>query len=99
MRGEGLGEALAVSADVTLGVTAIAMGLPERWHTTLVGFAFLAVTWALVWRKDDAHVRAAGLSLGGLVIPGTLAPATFAREIAVALAWAAGTMAVIAVPF
>ncbi|HEY8088036.1 MAG TPA: glutamic-type intramembrane protease, partial [Polyangiaceae bacterium] len=89
MRREGLGEALAVSADVTLGVTAIAMGLPERWHTTLVGFAFLAVTWALVWRRDDAQVRAAGLSLGGLVIPGTLAPASLAREIAVALVWAA----------
>jgi hypothetical protein len=99
MRGEGLREALAVSAGVTIAVTAIAMGLPDRWHTTLVGFVFLAVTWALVWRKDDAHVRAAGLTFGGLVMPGQLHVATLARETGIALAWAAGTMAVIAVPF
>lgn len=94
-----LGEALWVSADVTLAVSAIAMAMPERWHTTLVGFVFLAVTWAFVWRKDDAHVRKAGLALGGLVIPGKLPPADLAREAAVACAWAFGTMAVIAVPF
>lgn len=94
-----LREALWVSADVTIAVAAIAMGLPDRWHTTLVGFAFLAVTWALVWRHDDARVRHAGLALGGLVIPGKLEPRALAREIAVACAWAFGTMAVVAVPF
>jgi membrane protease YdiL (CAAX protease family) len=95
----GLREALAVSADVTIVVAAIAAGLPERWHTTLVGFVFLAATWALVWRHDDARVRRAGLALGGLVIPGKLEAASLARQAAVACAWAFGTMAVIAVPF
>jgi hypothetical protein len=94
-----LREALWVSADVTLAVAAIAIALPERWHTTLVGFVFLAVTWALVWRKDDEHVRRSGLALGGLVIPGKLRVAGVARDAAVACAWAFGLMAVIAVPF
>lgn len=99
MRGEPLREALAVSADVTVGVTAIAAGLPEKWHTTLVGFAFLAVTWALVWRRDDAHVRACGLALGGLVIPGKLELRGFVCDVGQAIAWAFGLTAVIAVPF
>ncbi|HEY8041002.1 MAG TPA: MrtC family glutamic-type intramembrane protease [Polyangiaceae bacterium] len=88
-----------MSADVTLAVAAIAMGLPERWHTTLVGFVFLAVTWSLVWRKDDEHVRQAGLTLGGVVIPGKLRPHQVARDAAIACAWAFGLMALIAVPF
>jgi membrane protease YdiL (CAAX protease family) len=94
-----LREALWVSTDVTIVVAAIAAGLPDRWHTTLVGFAFLAVTWALVWRHDDARVRRAGLALGGLVIPGKLEAASVARQAAVACAWAFGTMVVVAVPF
>jgi membrane protease YdiL (CAAX protease family) len=92
-------EALWVAADVTLAVAIIATALPEKWHTTLVGFVFLAVTWMLVWRRDDAHVRRAGLALGGLVIPGQLHAAELLRSIGVALAWAFGVMAVIAVPF
>jgi membrane protease YdiL (CAAX protease family) len=94
-----LREALWVSADVTIAVAAIALGLPERWHTTLVGFTFLAVTWALVWRKDDEHVRRAGLALGGLVIPGPLGVRAVARDAAVACAWALGLFAIVAVPF
>jgi membrane protease YdiL (CAAX protease family) len=94
-----LREALWVSADVTLAVAGIAMGLPERLHTTLVGFVFLAVTWALVWRRDDETVRRFGLALGGLVIPGKLRPGELARAAAVSCAWAFGLMAVIAVPF
>jgi membrane protease YdiL (CAAX protease family) len=84
---------------VTLAVAGIAVGLPERWHTTLVGFVFLAATWALVWRRDDEHVRRSGLALGGLVIPGTLRPTQVLRDAGVACAWAFGLMAVIAVPF
>jgi membrane protease YdiL (CAAX protease family) len=97
--GSPLREALWVSADVTLAVAAVAAGLPERWHTTLVGFVFLATTWALVWRRDDATVRHSGLALAGLVIPGALRPGAVARDAAVASAWAFGIMAVIAVPF
>jgi uncharacterized protein len=99
MRAAPLREALWVSADVTLAVAGIAVGLPERWHTTLVGFVFLAVTWALVWRKDDEHVRRSGLALGGLVIPGKLRLGEVGREAAVAMAWAFGLMTIIAVPF
>ncbi len=94
-----LREALAVAALVTLAVAVIAVGLPERWHTTLVGFVFLASTWALVWRRDDEHVRRAGLALGGVVIPGPLDARAMAHDAAVALAWAAGCFAVVAVPF
>jgi membrane protease YdiL (CAAX protease family) len=94
-----LREALWVSADVTVAVAAIATGLPERWHTTLVGFAFLAVTWALVWRHDDERVRRSGLALGGLVIPGRLDARGLVRDAAVACAWALGAFAIVAVPF
>jgi membrane protease YdiL (CAAX protease family) len=94
-----LGEALAVSAGVTAAVAAIAMLLPDRWHTTLVGFVFLAATWALVWRGDDAHVRRAGLALGGAVLPGPLDLRALAREAAVSGAWALGLMVLVAVPF
>ena len=95
----GLSEALWACSDVTLAVAAVAAGLPERFHTTLVGFIFLAATWSLVWRRDDAHVRSSGLALAGLVIPGPLHPAAIAREAAIACAWAFGLMALIAVPF
>ena len=85
---------------MTLAVAAIAAALPERSHTTLVGFVFLAATWSLVWRRDDATVRAsAGLALAGLVIPGPLRPAQVARDAATSCAWAFGLMAIIAVPF
>jgi membrane protease YdiL (CAAX protease family) len=92
-------EGLAVAIGVTAAVGLIAGLLPERWHTTLVGFTFLAATWALVWRKDDKAVRHAGLALGGLVIPGPIDPRDLARAIAVAAAWAVGLLAVVAVPF
>lgn len=92
-------EAFAVAADVTCLVGAIAAGLPEGWHTTLVGFVFLAATWMLVWRRDDATVRHAGLALGGLVIPGAIEPRVVLRAAAVSFAWAAGLLLVVAVPF
>jgi uncharacterized protein len=98
-RARALHEALWVSAAVTASVAAIAMGLPERWHATLVGVVFLGATWALVWRKDDEHVRRAGLALGGLVIPGRLRFGPLARGAAVACAWGFGSVAIVAVPF
>jgi membrane protease YdiL (CAAX protease family) len=94
-----LREPLFASADVTIAVAAIAAGLPERMHTTLVGFAFLAATWVLVWRHDDATVRRYGLAVGGLVLPGRLDARVLGRDAAVAFAWAFGLMAVVVVPF
>jgi membrane protease YdiL (CAAX protease family) len=94
-----LSESLWVSADVTLAVAAIAAALPDKWHTTLVGFVFLAATWALVWRKDDARVRASGLALGGLVMPGRLDVRTLVRDAAVSCAWGLGMLALVGVPF
>jgi membrane protease YdiL (CAAX protease family) len=94
-----LSKALWVSADVTAAVAVIAAALPASLHTTLVGLVFLAVTWALVWRGDDAEVQRAGLALGGVVIPGRFDGARAALAGARALAWAFGLWAAIAVPF
>jgi membrane protease YdiL (CAAX protease family) len=92
-------EALWVSADVMAIVAVIAVALPSSWHATLVGFTFLGATWLLVWRHDDAAVRRAGLSLGGLVIPGPLDVGAVLRSAGVALAWAIAASAIIAIPF
>ncbi|MBV9949825.1 MAG: CPBP family intramembrane metalloprotease [Myxococcales bacterium] len=98
-KGGALAEALWVSSDVTLAVGAIALGLPDRWHATLVGALFLGATWALVWRKDDATVRRSGLALGGLVIPGRLSPRTVVSDGLRAAGWGAGLLAIVAIPF
>ena len=95
----GVSEPLWVSADVTVVVALIAVGLPEKWHTTAVGFVFLAATWALVWRKDDESVRRAGLALGGVVIPGKLDGRALLRDVGRALGWALALSALVAVPF
>jgi membrane protease YdiL (CAAX protease family) len=92
-------EALWVSADVMAIVAVIAIALPSSWHATLVGFTFLGATWLLVWRHDDAAVRRAGLSLGGLVIPGPLDIASVLRSAGVAFAWTIAASALVAVPF
>lgn len=84
---------------MTMAVAAISMGLPERWHATLVGLAFLGATWMLVWSKSDGDVRRAGLALGGLVIPGPLQVRSLLRQAAAALAWGVGMTALVAVPF
>jgi len=94
-----LKEALWVSADLTVVVALVAAVLPERWHTTLVGFAFLAVTWAHVWRKDDATVHRAGLALGGVVIPGAFDAWAIGRNAIRAVGWALAMTAIVAVPF
>jgi membrane protease YdiL (CAAX protease family) len=94
-----LREALWVAADVTLAAVGITAVCPPSWHATLVAFTFLAATWALVWRHDDARVQRAGLALSGLVIPGRLDLAHAARGAASSLAWATGALAIVAVPY
>jgi hypothetical protein len=91
-------EALVVSALVTGLVTVAALALPEKYIATGVGFAFLAATWLLVWRRDDATVRKFGLTLGGLVVPSGSA-AEIAKGGARSIAWALAFGAVVFVPF
>jgi uncharacterized protein len=94
-----LREGLLVSAVVTLLVAATGALLPAAWHTTTVAFIFFGAVWVLVWRGDDEGVEQAGLSLGGLMIPGPLSLAGLVRATGLALAWAGGLLAVVAVPF
>jgi membrane protease YdiL (CAAX protease family) len=94
-----LSEALWASADVTAAVAAIALVFPPSLHTTLVGLVFFSAVWTLVWRKDDERVRRAGLTLGGLVIPGRLDPKRVLRSARNAVGWALALMAIIAVPY
>jgi len=98
-RGPALREAAIAAVVVTGAVTAASWLLPKSAGGTVVGFLFLAATWTLVWRRDDETVKRYGLSLGGVVLPGTLAFRPLLRSIAVALAWALGFAAVVFVPF
>ena len=92
-------EALLVSALVTAAVTAAAATLPDKHVALVVGFIFLAATWVLVWRADDATVERYGLTFGGLVIPGPLDLKRAFLSGARALAWALGLAAITFVPF
>jgi hypothetical protein len=94
-----LREALVASGVVTATVGVVATMAPDHWRGTLVGIAFLAATWALVWRHDDERVRRAGLTLGGLVIPGQMRWGAVARNAGVACAWGAAMAALVAIPF
>jgi membrane protease YdiL (CAAX protease family) len=98
-RGTPLREALLASATVTAMVGVIAAVAPDHWRGTLVGVTFLAATWALVWRHDDDQVRRAGLTLGGLVLPGRMRFGEVARSTAIACAWGVGLAALVAIPF
>ena len=99
VRRHALLEALSASAIVTALVTAASALLPERMVATGVGFVFLAATWLLVWRRDDADVERAGLSFGGLVLPGRLDLRRAARDAGVAVAWALVFAAIFFAPF
>lgn len=82
-------EALGVSLAVTVAVMIVSRVLPDRFVATAVGFVFLAATWAMVWRKDDARVERSGLALAGLVLPGRIDLRRVLRGGLGALAWAA----------
>lgn len=61
---------LAVGVTVTLLLAVVPRVLPDRYAATVIGGLFLGCTWFFVWRHDDATVRAHGLDLGGLIVPG-----------------------------
>ncbi len=92
-------EALSVAGGTTLVVAGITKVAPERWHSAAVGAVFLGAAWWFVWSRDDDCVRRAGLSLGGLVIPGKLDVPSMARSLGFAVTWALGLAALIAIPF
>lgn len=94
-----LTEALLASVVVTGGVTLASAFLPQKYIATGVGFVFLAATWALVWRRDDAFVVHSGLGFGGLVLPGTFDARGAALSTLKALGWALGFGMITFVPF
>ncbi len=94
-----LAEALGVAALVTAVVTVASAVLPDKYVATVVGFVFLGATWALVWRGDDQGVEAAGLALGGIVLPGKIDVGRLVRSVTQALGWALVLAAITFVPF
>jgi len=91
----GAKRALLVAVAVTAVVTALSYLLPERYAATGVGLAFLAATWLMVLRGDDAKVPHFGLSLGGLLESHPLDARRIALDGLRALAWASAFAAVI----
>jgi membrane protease YdiL (CAAX protease family) len=73
--------------------------LPDKYVASVVGFVFLGATWWFVWRRDDEKVERAGLSFGGVVLPGPFDVKRALFAAARALAWAAALSAVCFVPF
>lgn len=84
---------------VTAVVTVCSAFVPDKYVATVVGFVFLGATWALVWRGEDTRVEAAGLALGGVVLPGKIDYGRLARSTAQALGWALLCGAIFYVPF
>lgn len=83
-----LGGPILAAAVTTAIVTAASYLAPDCYAATLVGVGFLASTWWLVLRHDEATVRAYGLSLGGLLEPARLEPRRLTRDALVASGWA-----------
>lgn len=91
---------LVVAVGTTALVTALSYGLPDSYAATGVGLAFLAVTWLVALRRDDAAETAHyGLSLGGLLDPEPIDPRRMARDGIVAVGWALLFAAVLFPPF
>ncbi|WP_165373486.1 myxosortase MrtC [Sorangium cellulosum] len=91
--------ALLAAAITTAAVTAVSHAAPTTYAGTLVGLTFLAATFWLVLRYDEATIRAHGLSLGGLLEPVPLSTRRLARAALHALAWAALVAAIVFPPF
>jgi hypothetical protein len=96
--------ALLVAGATTLGVTALSHVdriIPRAgpYVGTLVGAAFLVVTWAAVLRRSDALVRAHGLGLGGLTEEQSLNARRLALDGLRAMGWALLLAVIIFPPF
>ncbi|MCA9630609.1 MAG: CPBP family intramembrane metalloprotease [Myxococcales bacterium] len=91
-----IGSTLVVSALVT----ALSYGLPRDYAATGVGLAFMLATyWLALSRKDDAEVRASGLSLGGVLETTPIQPVRLGKAFGRALLWALGAALVFFPPF
>ena len=92
----GLRQVLGVAVGVTALATALSYLLPESWAATGVGFTFLAATYWLVVRSDDAaQIREFGLSLGGLLEPAPLSTQRLLRDGLTAVLYALAAAVVI----
>ena len=91
-------EVFATAALTTAVVTALSHLVPKH-APTLVGLAFLGVTWLFVLRRDETTIRAYGLSLGGLLEPVSLDSRRLGRETRSALGWVLVLMALTFPPF
>lgn len=89
---------LGVGCLVTALLAVVPRVLPEKYGATVIGGLFLATTWLFVWRREDAVLRAHGLELGGVVVPGTR-PRTIVQRGARALGFALICAAVVFLPF
>jgi membrane protease YdiL (CAAX protease family) len=92
-------EALGAALVVTVVVTIASATLPDKYVATVVGGIFLLATWVFVWRGDDQRVEAAGLALGGIVLPGKIDLGRLTRSLVNALGWAFLAAAITFVPF
>jgi membrane protease YdiL (CAAX protease family) len=81
-------EASLTAALVTASVTLASSFFPARYVASVVAAIFLGATWILVFRRDDATVKHAGLAFAGLVLPEPLDTRAIARSLGRALAWA-----------
>jgi hypothetical protein len=72
--------AIGATAATTVVVTLLSRFAPERFSATAVGVAFLAATWLLVLRGDEATIREHGLSLGGILEPRPIEPRRLLRD-------------------
>ncbi len=86
---------LAVAALTTVLVASLSTALPERHAATGVGLAFLAATYVMVLRRDDEDIGHYGLSLGGLLEPGTLSAKRLVADASKAILWAAIAAAIV----
>lgn len=92
-------EALLTATVVTTIVTLASGFVPARWVASAVGGTFLAATWLMVFRRDDATVVRSGLAFAGLVLPEPLDARRIGRDLREAVGWALGLALVCFAPF
>ncbi|CAN5541034.1 hypothetical protein BH09MYX1_BH09MYX1_46130 [soil metagenome] len=89
-----------LAAIVVTGVIALtARFVPKGAVATVVGLEFLLATWILVWRGDDAAVRASGLGFSGVLLREPIDLRRIAKDTARALGLAFAVGALVFVPY